>query len=247
MIYRNHSHFFQLACQKLRVCLCWYFFSISFNVPDQEKLPSVIKLYIEFTSKIEYSDVERVGIYRFHEDSDGLATNFKPAHARRVFPCFDDPFFATSFTLSVRIVKVPYMSISRVFSNTELSESDKDKLEFTFKATNPIPVYQLALVITDSSYYHEHELFVSGSYPEEAPRTSINIYVAWGYSRNEYAVDYSVKTTLLKLVIETLRTCEEHFSVKLDLPKLDILTLSMASSVPSLEHPGLILIHNIDC
>ena len=41
-------------------------------------------------------------------------THFEPAHARKVFPCFDEPSFKASFIISITHDPEPYYTLSNM-------------------------------------------------------------------------------------------------------------------------------------
>lgn len=90
------------------------------------------------------------GLYRVERDSRKyLFTQFEPADARRVLPCFDDPAYKVPFELSVIAPRG-----QRVFSNSiavrerdagEDPESGLPRVRTDFEVTEPLPTYLLAL------------------------------------------------------------------------------------------------------
>lgn len=65
-------------------------------------------LSIQYTSKFTTDDMD--GFYKSTYTEDGesqvlLATQFEPTHARRAFPCFDEPQFKAMFSISMKYPK----------------------------------------------------------------------------------------------------------------------------------------------
>jgi aminopeptidase N len=73
-----------------------------------------------------------------------LATQFEARHARRVFPCFDEPAFRASFALQVRAPRG-----FEVLSNTPVlrTRRDGDATVWHFARTPPMPTYLLAAAV----------------------------------------------------------------------------------------------------
>ncbi|WP_158290289.1 M1 family aminopeptidase [Ramlibacter sp. WS9] len=81
------------------------------------------------------------GLYQ----GDGfVATHMQPMHARRVFPCFDDPRYRAVFDLTARVP-----AGKTAISNAEIlhEEPGTPKHTITFAASPAIPTYLLALAI----------------------------------------------------------------------------------------------------
>ncbi|HXX67292.1 MAG TPA: M1 family metallopeptidase [Polyangiaceae bacterium] len=92
-----------------------------------------------------------LGLYRVEEKGRWYAyTQFEPTHARRAFPCFDEPEFKTPY--NVRIT-VPRGSIA--LSNTpELAHADDADamVVYDFQPSPPLPSYLVAFAVGDFDF-----------------------------------------------------------------------------------------------
>jgi cytosol alanyl aminopeptidase len=88
-------------------------------------------------------DDELSGLYRVRENDAWYAfTQFEPADARRMFPCFDEPSYKTPYDVSVTVPK----GMIAVANTLEAAREDVgDKTRFRFNRTPPLPTYLLAL------------------------------------------------------------------------------------------------------
>jgi len=87
------------------------------------------------------------GLYRVRDGEDSFAfTQFQPADARRVFPCFDEPAFKVPFD-----VKVTTPKQNLVFGNTpeveRIPSEDGQDVTFVFATTPPLPTYLVAVAV----------------------------------------------------------------------------------------------------
>jgi cytosol alanyl aminopeptidase len=101
-----------------------------------------IQIHIEYQGQVPES---LRGIYRVEEDGRWFVfTQFEPADARRMFPCFDDPSFKTPFDLEVTVPEK-----QGVFSNAPEKErkTAKGKTTVRFAQTKPMPTYLLSLAV----------------------------------------------------------------------------------------------------
>lgn len=78
------------------------------------------------------------------------ASQFQPAQARRVFPCFDEPGFRSTFDVSV----THDSRFTMVRGNGKVNETAPDSpgsswIRTKFERTPPMPTYLLAFLISD--------------------------------------------------------------------------------------------------
>ncbi|KAJ8960559.1 hypothetical protein NQ318_013848 [Aromia moschata] len=108
-------------------------------------------LEIKFAGKLSTTDM--YGFYRSSYknktgDTKYLATTqFEPAHARRAFPCFDEPGLKATFD-----VKVDYPSGQEILFNTKVYSSSTDEDagdDDRLQDYAPMPTYLVALVISE--------------------------------------------------------------------------------------------------
>jgi len=86
-----------------------------------------------------------VGLYRVQVAGDFYAfTQFEALHARRAFPCFDEPRFKTPWEVTLR---VPHALVAA--SNAPLATVSQDGVldVVRFAATKPLPTYLVALAV----------------------------------------------------------------------------------------------------
>jgi len=115
------------------------------------------ELVLTIASEVEAGDVQLQiqysgplteslrGVYRVRDGgADFVFTQFEPSDARRLFPCFDDPIYKTTFDVSIAAPKD-----DAVFANTPLkSEQAKgDRVVHTFATSKPMPTYLVALAV----------------------------------------------------------------------------------------------------
>jgi alanyl aminopeptidase len=99
-------------------------------------------LHLEYTAQVSPKDND--GLFREHSGDDNYVfTHFEPFHARRAFPCFDEPSFKPAWQMTVR---VPQGNLA--FNNAPLEKRtpNADGTEtFEFAATPPLPSYLVAV------------------------------------------------------------------------------------------------------
>ncbi len=96
------------------------------------------------------------GFYRsFWVDEAGerhtiASTHFEPTHARRAFPCFDEPEFKATFKIFLEVdADLTALSNGKILKETTLSSSKSGRLEeFSSPATGEVPEFSISM--TDS-------------------------------------------------------------------------------------------------
>jgi aminopeptidase N len=142
-----------------------------------------------------------------------LATQFESTFARRALPCFDEPGFKASFTLSVEIdagleaySNMPIQKIAR----------RRDKRVVAFEPTPPMPSYDLALVIG------EYQALTMDRFSVVAPPGNLK--------ESEFG---------LHVAITSISTYERLLGVDYSLPKLDLIAVPESGS-GAMENWGLV-------
>ena len=164
------------------------------------------ELIVQFTGHL-HEQPEGLYIVRYQKNGQelkGLATQFEPADARRMFPCWDEPVFRAAFTLTVAVP-----AGSGVLSNMPVKSLTADKggrNVICFETTPPMPAYLLALFAGDFEKLED-----------EAAGVQLGLYTTPGKKeQGRYA---------LEITKEILRDYAEYFGTKYPLPKLDQIAL----------------------
>ncbi len=86
------------------------------------------------------------GAYRVETGGEWYVfTQFEPAHARRVFPGFDEPAFKTPYSLQFTIPEADRMVTTTPVTDTKMLDNGMQRL--TFAETKPLPTYLIAFAI----------------------------------------------------------------------------------------------------
>ena len=78
-------------------------------------------------------------------------TYFEPAHARKVFPCFDEPSFKASFTISLIHDPGPYYALSNMLRARLVTRHD-GLVEEHFAPSVNMSSYLVAFAVLDFKY-----------------------------------------------------------------------------------------------
>ncbi len=120
------------------------------------KCPEVLEagaaeLHFEFSGEL---NDQLVGFYRSTMTVDGTehriaVTQFESTHARRAFPCFDEPEFKATFgiTLTVPGNLLAVSNAAEVSRSQEGRSRGEDRTRITFADTMPMSTYLVAFVI----------------------------------------------------------------------------------------------------
>ncbi len=137
-------------------------------------------------------------------EQKALATQFEPADARRMFPCWDEPAFRVKMDLSV-VVPDGVVVLSNMPEGQKGGSAPLTNVA-EFKTTPPMPTYLLALFAGDFEYVGD-----------EVDGVELRVYTTPGKKeQGRYA---------LEITKEIMRDYTEYFGVKYPLPKLDQLGL----------------------
>ncbi|CAH1647273.1 unnamed protein product [Spodoptera littoralis] len=96
------------------------------------------------------------GFYRsWYIDNTGdrrwmATTQFQPGHARRAFPCYDEPSFKATFDITlVRNAENTQPSLSNMPINSDLTSNNDGKITETFYTTPIMSTYLLAFIVSN--------------------------------------------------------------------------------------------------
>ena len=164
------------------------------------------ELLLEFTGKLEEKPQ---GLYlvryeKSNEERIGLATQFEATDARRMFPCWDEPAFRATFSLSVTLPESMVVISNQPVKKTKREPSGKKTV--LFEKTPPMPTYLLALFAGDWEKIEDQSAGVQ-----------LRIYTTPG---KKTAGRYALEVTK-----EVLEDFAEYFGTKYPLPKLDQIAL----------------------
>ncbi len=188
---------------------------------DAPIAPGRHELFIEYDGKIGRSTL---GFFAMdYSSADGprrtLATNFEPAEARRLLPCWDEPERKATFTLSVDAPK-DRMAVSNMpVADVAPLSATMQRVRF---ATSPkMSTYLLFLAIGDFERIHQP---VDG--------VDVGIVVKRGdTAKAAYALDQAGKL---------LHYYDEYFGIVFPLPKLDLIAAPGQIYGGSMENWGAI-------
>ena len=161
------------------------------------------RVRIEFSGKLGEAPQ---GIYiSRYQQPDGtwqkaIATQMEPADARRMFPCWDEPVFRSSFQLTA-VVPVKHTA---VFNMPIASERalDGGKREVTFGTSPPMPSYLVAFVSSELEALHD-----------SLGDVKLGLYATPGKRER--------MTFALECTKQVLPYFNDYFGVRYSLPKLD--------------------------
>jgi len=183
--------------------------------------PGTTTLHIEYRGQV--SDRDTVGIFRQREAGAWYAyTQFEPIHARRAFPCFDEPGFKVPWRLAL-VVRQEHVAVSNTAVAAEAPLGGGMK-RVSFNETPPLPSYLVAFGVGP------FELVDAGKAGKNA--TPLRFVVPRGMAAQ---AAYAAKTTG-----RILELAEELTGIPYPYAKLDSLVILQRGQYSAMENVGLI-------
>ncbi|XP_031152785.1 thyrotropin-releasing hormone-degrading ectoenzyme isoform X1 [Sander lucioperca] len=170
----------------------------------------VYRLNVSFDAAIED---ELLGFFRssytLHREKRYLAvTQFSPIHARKAFPCFDEPIYKATFSLTLRH-DPQYTSLSNMpVESSSLSDED-GWVTNRFARTPRMSTYYLAWAVCNFTYR------------ETQTDSGVTIRL---YARPD-AISSGAGDYALHITKRLLGFYQDYFKVQYSLPKLDLLAV----------------------
>ncbi|XP_068236621.1 glutamyl aminopeptidase-like [Palaemon carinicauda] len=193
------------------------------KVPPQEAGTFLISM--EFSGSLtkailgfyysEYTDVS--GVKR------GLATTkFEPTYARRAFPCFDEPSFKSTYSVTIVRPSERYIALSNMPVKLEKKGvPSPSSTEVTFEKSVPMVTYLVCFIVCDFTY---KEMLMKSGMP-------FRVYAPEGRIKNsQFALETGASI---------LQMYEKMFDLPFPLPKSDMAAIPDYSSGAT-EHWGII-------
>lgn len=167
------------------------------------------KVNITFQAHIED---ELLGFFRssyvlYGEKRYLAVTQFSPTHARKAFPCLDEPIYKATFKISIKHEST-YLSLSNMPVEASISEEDGWVTDY-FSRTPRMSTYYLAWAVCNFTF------------KETVTDSGITIRL---YARPD-AIQRGSGDYALHITKRLLGFYEDYFKVKYSLPKLDLLAV----------------------
>ncbi|KAF9174875.1 hypothetical protein BGX20_009365 [Mortierella sp. AD010] len=196
--------------------------SVSYNVEEETitlEFPQVLHVGSSWILDVTYIGLvndKLNGFYRsVYTDADGnvhqlTTTQFQSTHARRAFPCWDEPAIKATFSLT--LVAPQGMACLSNMSEQSRTLLENGMQEVTFLKTPIMSTYLLAWVIGDFDYI---EAYTSGEFNGE--RIRCRVYTPVGLAdQGRYSLDLAVKS---------VEYFSRLFNIPYPLPKLDLVAV----------------------
>lgn len=168
------------------------------------------RLNISFDASIED---ELLGFFRssytLQRERRYLAvTQFSPIHARKAFPCFDEPIYKATFSLTLRH-DPQYISLSNMPVETSVLSEEDGWVTNHFSRTPRMSTYYLAWAVCNFTYR------------ETQTDSGVTIRL---YARPD-AISSGAGDYALHITKRLLGFYQDYFQVQYSLPKLDLLAV----------------------
>ncbi|KAG0197094.1 Aminopeptidase 2 mitochondrial [Mortierella sp. GBA30] len=196
--------------------------SVSYNVEEETitlEFPQALHAGSSWILDIAYIGLvndKLNGFYRsVYTDADNnvhqlTTTQFQSTHARRAFPCWDEPAIKATFTLTLVAPQGMTCLSNMSVQSTTLLENGMQ--EVTFLKTPIMATYLLAWMIGD---FHYIEAYSSGEF--NAGRVQCRVYAPVGLAdQGHYSLDLAVKS---------VEYFSRLFNIPYPLPKLDLVAV----------------------
>ncbi|XP_062469736.1 thyrotropin-releasing hormone-degrading ectoenzyme [Pezoporus occidentalis] len=191
----------------------------SFFYPQTQVFVVVLNRSLEvqksYNLKIIYNALienELLGFFRssyvLHGERRFLGvTQFSPTHARKAFPCFDEPIYKATFKISIRH-QATYLSLSNMPVETSVFEEDGWVTDH-FSQTPLMSTYYLAWAVCNFTYR------------ETVTKSGVVVRL---YARPD-AIRRGSGDYALNITRRLIEFYEDYFKVPYSLPKLDLLAV----------------------
>ncbi|KAM0729596.1 Aminopeptidase N [Formica fusca] len=204
----------------------------SLNYINEQLFPQQLRIYLNFEVKTAENIMAEIdfngtlnddmqGFYRSsYLDGNGVqhwlaTTQFQPTHARKAFPCFDEPAFKSHFIINIERPN-HYNALSNMLQSREL-KNDNYTLDIFEISEVKMPTYLVAFVISEFKPVNESEKFLN----------------VWG--RPEVVKHGKYAQNIAKALINELQNFTD---IDYPLPKLDLVGIP-DFSMGAMENWGL--------
>src|SRR5258705_3142197 len=169
---------------------------------------------VRFNGKLATNSI---GIYRLESDGASyIFTQFEAPHARKAFPCWDEPSFKIPYQITL---EVPAENIAVSNTSVERESVVEGRRTVVFYRTKPLPSYLLA---------------IAAGPLEVVPIPDMNIPAS--------IVTVKVRAALAAEAVEMtpkiLAALEKEFGRPYPFEKLDLIAVPEAATFGAMEHPG---------
>ncbi|XP_078719720.1 thyrotropin-releasing hormone-degrading ectoenzyme isoform X1 [Lampetra fluviatilis] len=156
---------------------------------------------------------ELLGFFRSSYSTQGTrrylgVTQFSPTHARKAFPCFDEPLYKATFTLSLHHADA-MLALSNMPLASQEPAPEPGWVVDHFERSPPMSTYFFAWALCDFEYR------------EGITRNGIKVRL---YARPE-AVRRGSADSALNITLQLLDFYHDFFNLSYSLPKLDLLAV----------------------
>ncbi|KAH7356774.1 peptidase family M1-domain-containing protein [Rhexocercosporidium sp. MPI-PUGE-AT-0058] len=195
----------------------------TFSISLEQCLPSKSRIFIHqsFSGFLDKTG-QGLHITELYE-SPMLSTFFEPIHARTVFPCFDEPCFKATFTVTLVVPNhVKCLGNMPIKSESDTLVTSHAKKRVEFNRTAPISTYLLAFSVGEFNVVELYDF-----------RIPIRAYALRNYDIEQCRYALGIAARVLSIY-------EQLFGLDCGLEKLDI--LAVPASVGAMENWGLVTV-----